>query len=321
MGTQTSPPATLEVQEAAVTPTHLLLAFNPFDQYRPGDRMPPEACPFGIHNMSVISSFLSGSFPEGTQRVCFGNKLTFPVPKPIVFRVISAKTDPDSLLPEVPSALRIMPDPFVAHVQACANDNLPQNNTDNKIKGKTFNPQDDQIEIETLSRHIFENNDCFVTEADLPLAREFQSVLGEETNPHLATTSLQGVVESDEVSPGPPLLQAKHPQLPQLLLVRPVAPDSSPAPLPFSGHAPAPRCLSWSEGTGLGTRGAASPVRVQGDNHCPGPAGHTDPDPGQEAIGVLGPLGTLLARVQQLSTSTPRSFSTGQLSSHSVPSL
>ncbi|KAJ7424851.1 hypothetical protein WISP_26322 [Willisornis vidua] len=39
--------------------------------------------------------------------------------------------------------------------------------------------------------------------------------LREESNPHLATTSCQGVVESEEVCPEPPLLQAKHPQVPQ----------------------------------------------------------------------------------------------------------
>ncbi|KAK4816763.1 hypothetical protein QYF61_022761, partial [Mycteria americana] len=44
--------------------------------------------------------------------------------------------------------------------------------------------------------------------------------LGEETNPHLSTTSFQVVVESDEVSPQPPFLQAKQSQLPQPLLIR-----------------------------------------------------------------------------------------------------
>jgi len=33
------------------------------------------------------------------------------------------------------------------------------------------------------------------------------SYLGEETNPHLTTTSFQVVVESNKVSPQPPLLQ------------------------------------------------------------------------------------------------------------------
>ena len=42
--------------------------------------------------------------------------------------------------------------------------------------------------------------------------------LGEETDPHLATTSFQVVAESDQVSPQPPFLQAKQPQFPQPLL-------------------------------------------------------------------------------------------------------
>ncbi|KAK4831319.1 hypothetical protein QYF61_016808 [Mycteria americana] len=44
--------------------------------------------------------------------------------------------------------------------------------------------------------------------------------LGEETDPHLSTASFQVVVESDEVSPQPPFLQAEQPQLPQPLLIR-----------------------------------------------------------------------------------------------------
>jgi len=46
------------------------------------------------------------------------------------------------------------------------------------------------------------------------------SYLGEETNTRLTTTSFQVAVESDKVSPQPPLLQTKQPQLPQPLLVR-----------------------------------------------------------------------------------------------------
>ena len=38
--------------------------------------------------------------------------------------------------------------------------------------------------------------------------------------PHLTTTSFQGAVESDKVSPQPPLLQTEQPQLPQPLLSR-----------------------------------------------------------------------------------------------------
>ncbi|GAB0187963.1 hypothetical protein GRJ2_001261600 [Grus japonensis] len=38
--------------------------------------------------------------------------------------------------------------------------------------------------------------------------------------------------------------------------------------------------------------------RVWGDNHFPGPAGHTVSDTSQDALGLLGYLGTLLAHVQ-----------------------
>ncbi|KAK4833084.1 hypothetical protein QYF61_027750 [Mycteria americana] len=38
--------------------------------------------------------------------------------------------------------------------------------------------------------------------------------------------------------------------------------------------------------------------RVQGDDHFPSPAGHTIPDTSQDAIGLPGHLGTLLAHIQ-----------------------
>ncbi|CAN0300535.1 unnamed protein product [Bubo scandiacus] len=38
--------------------------------------------------------------------------------------------------------------------------------------------------------------------------------------------------------------------------------------------------------------------QVQGDNHIPSPAGHTISDTSQDAIGLLGHLGTLLAHIQ-----------------------
>ncbi|KAK4824091.1 hypothetical protein QYF61_010602 [Mycteria americana] len=44
--------------------------------------------------------------------------------------------------------------------------------------------------------------------------------LGEETNTHLTTPSFQVVVESNKVSPQPPLLQTKQTQFPQPLLIR-----------------------------------------------------------------------------------------------------
>ena len=44
--------------------------------------------------------------------------------------------------------------------------------------------------------------------------------MGEEANPHLATASLQVLVESDKVSPEPLLLQTKQFQFPQSLPIR-----------------------------------------------------------------------------------------------------
>jgi len=73
--------------------------------------------------------------------------------------------------------------------------------------------------------------------------------LGEETNTHLTTPSFQVVVESEKVSPQPPLLQTKQPQFLQLLFIyKTCSPDPLPALLPFSGHPPAPPCPSCSEG-------------------------------------------------------------------------
>ncbi|KAK4827716.1 hypothetical protein QYF61_021016 [Mycteria americana] len=102
-------------------------------------------------------------------------------------------------------------------------------------------------------------------------SRPITCYLGEETDPHLATTSFQTR-----------------------------ALDPSPASLPFSGHAPAPQCLSCSEGpkTEHRIRGAASPVPSTGDDHFPSPAGHAISDTSQDAIGLLGHLGTLLAHIQ-----------------------
>jgi len=45
---------------------------------------------------------------------------------------------------------------------------------------------------------------------------------GEEANTHLTTTSFQAVIESNKVSPEPPLLQNEQSQLPQSFPIRPV---------------------------------------------------------------------------------------------------
>lgn len=54
-----------------------------------------------------------------------------------------------------------------------------------------------------------------------PLDLSVSCYLGEEAGPHLAMISFQALVESEEVSPELPLLQAGHPQLSQPLLTAP----------------------------------------------------------------------------------------------------
>lgn len=53
--------------------------------------------------------------------------------------------------------------------------------------------------------------------------------------------------------------------------------------------------------------------QIQEGDHCVGPAGHPIAGTGQDVNGLFGHLGTRWL----MSTSTPRSFSTGQLSSQS----
>jgi len=60
-----------------------------------------------------------------------------------------------------------------------------------------------------------------LTQLEAIASRPVASYLGEETNTRLTTTSFRVVVESNKVSPQPPLLQTKQPQFPQLLLIRP----------------------------------------------------------------------------------------------------
>ncbi|KAK4819901.1 hypothetical protein QYF61_014636 [Mycteria americana] len=97
--------------------------------------------------------------------------------------------------------------------------------------------------------------------------------------------TLSAAVESDEVSPQPPFLQAEQPQVPQ--------------PLPISlvlQTLPQLRCPSLdtlqplnvslvARGPTLNTAFEVRPhqCRVQGHDHCPTPAGHTIPDTSQDA--------------------------------------
>ncbi|KAK4826124.1 LOW QUALITY PROTEIN: hypothetical protein QYF61_005276 [Mycteria americana] len=128
-------------------------------------------------------------------------------------------------------------------------------------------------------------------------SRPITCYLGEETNAHLATASFQAVVESNKVSPQPPLLQAKQSQLPQPLLIRLCS-------RPFTTFV----ALLWTAsstsisllGPKLNTVFEVRPhqCRVQGHDHFPSAAGHTISDTSQDAIGLLGHLGTLLAHIQ-----------------------
>ncbi|KAK4808950.1 hypothetical protein QYF61_013584 [Mycteria americana] len=53
--------------------------------------------------------------------------------------------------------------------------------------------------------------------------------------------------------------------------------------------------------------------RVQGDDHCPSPAGHTISDTSQDSVGRLGHLGTLLAHIQPAVNQHPRINTPAQL--------
>ncbi|KAK4831631.1 hypothetical protein QYF61_018571 [Mycteria americana] len=115
--------------------------------------------------------------------------------------------------------------------------------------------------------------------------------LGKETDPHLSTTSFQVVVESDEVSPQPPFLQAKQPQFPQPLLIRLVLQTLHQL-----------RCPSLDTlqhlNVSLVVRSPKLNTVFEGHDYFPTPAGHTIPDTSQDAIGFLGRLGTPLAHIQ-----------------------
>ncbi|KAK4829101.1 hypothetical protein QYF61_002052 [Mycteria americana] len=149
---------------------------------------------------------------------------------------------------------------------------------------------------------------CLITLSSKPPLAQLEAIsscpitcyLGEETNPHLSTTSFQVVVESDEVSPQPPFLQAKQSQLPQPLLIRLLLQTL------HQLRCPSLYALQYLNiplvvgGPKLNTVFEVRPhqCRVQGHNHFPSPAGHAIFDTGQDAIGLLGRLGTLLAHIQ-----------------------
>ncbi|KAK1202130.1 FUT8 fucosyltransferase, partial [Pygoscelis papua] len=101
--------------------------------------------------------------------------------------------------------------------------------------------------------------------------------LGEETNTHLATTPFQVVVESNEVSPQPPLLQTKQPQFPQPLLIRLVLQTLHQLHCPSLDTFQHLNVLLVVRGPKLNTVFEVRPhqCQVQGHDHFPAPAGHT----------------------------------------------
>ncbi|KAK4830127.1 LOW QUALITY PROTEIN: hypothetical protein QYF61_008554 [Mycteria americana] len=131
-------------------------------------------------------------------------------------------------------------------------------------------------------------------------SRPITCYLGEETDPHLATISFQVVVESDKVSPQPPFLQAKQPQFPQLLLIRLLLQTLHQLCCPSLDTLQHLHAFLVLRGPKLNTALDVRPhhCRIQGDKHFPTPAGHTISDTSQDAIGLLGHLGTLLAHIQ-----------------------
>ncbi|KAK4812332.1 hypothetical protein QYF61_017109 [Mycteria americana] len=124
--------------------------------------------------------------------------------------------------------------------------------------------------------------------------------LGEETDPHLSTTSFQVVEKSDKVSPQPPFLQAKQSQLPQPLLIRLLLQTLHQLRCPSLHPLQYLNIPLVVGGPKLNTVFEVRPhqCRVQGHNHFPSPAGHAIFDTSQDAIGFLGRLGTLLAHIQ-----------------------
>ncbi|KAK4828708.1 hypothetical protein QYF61_000546 [Mycteria americana] len=108
--------------------------------------------------------------------------------------------------------------------------------------------------------------------------------LGEETDPHLSTTSFQ----------------AKQPQFPQPLLIRLLLQTLHQLRCPSLDTLQHLNVFLIVRGPKLNTVFELQPHQcpVQGHDHFPSPAGHAISDTGQDAIGFLGHLGTLLHHIQ-----------------------
>ncbi|KAK4825740.1 hypothetical protein QYF61_002179 [Mycteria americana] len=121
-------------------------------------------------------------------------------------------------------------------------------------------------------------------------SRPITCYLGEETDPHLSTTSFQAVVESDKVSPQPPFLQTKQPQFPQPILISLVLQTLHQLCCPSLDTLQPLNVSLVVRGPKLNTVFEVRPhqSRVQGHDHFPTPAGHPVFDTGQDAVGFLG---------------------------------
>ncbi|KAK4828313.1 hypothetical protein QYF61_025325 [Mycteria americana] len=176
-----------------------------------------------------------------------------------------------------------------------------------------------------FSKDIFPNIQSKhpLAQLEADYSRPITCYLGEETDPHLTTTSFQVVVESNKVSPQPPFLQAKQSQFPQPLLIRLVLQTLHQLRCPSLDTLQPLNVSLVVGGPKLNTVFEVQPrqCQAQGDNHFPSPAGHTISDTSQDAIGLCGHLDTLLAHTPPAIDQQPRSFSARQLSSHSSPSL
>ncbi|KAK4827680.1 hypothetical protein QYF61_020814, partial [Mycteria americana] len=115
-------------------------------------------------------------------------------------------------------------------------------------------------------------------------SRPITCYLGEESDPHLSTTSFQ----------------AKQPQLPQPLLIRLLLQTLHQLRCPSLDTLQHLNVSLVVGGPKLNTVFEVRPhqCRVQGHDHFPSPAGHAIFHTSQDAIGFLGHLGTLLPHIQ-----------------------
>ncbi|KAK4813572.1 hypothetical protein QYF61_010497 [Mycteria americana] len=116
-----------------------------------------------------------------------------------------------------------------------------------------------------------------------------------------ARTHVKAVVIRDARVRGPRCLwQAEQPQVPQPLLIRLVLQTLHQLRCPSLDTLQHPNVSLGVRGPTLNTVFEVRPhqCRVQGHDHFPSPAGHTISDTSQDAIGLLGHLGTLPAHIQ-----------------------